>query len=255
MTVRHFHTLGTLGIGVLFLAALPVAAAPTYTQNVFSSDAQFNVAYGGQGTDYESFGYEGRIGGTTTYEYNLNGRNANNAFQFGLVSGEYVWQNNVNVPFTLTYSGDTTRQVTWTIASQPTLTITANAGNINRFLVRTRAGGGNTTEVRFSSLTDTATNQVFTAPGTALALSQGAGTVVDYLSVTGFDFTRAFSMQGTARMAWTGTKPTGSGNAFEIKGMQASIVPEPATMTFFGFALSVPLATVSRRRRRVRSVA
>lgn len=239
-----------VSFSLLAAFALPSAAQVQFQNSAFTTDTAFNADYFGQGTNFESFGGEGRAGslapGGATYEFNINRLNSPGNFQFGVVTGERVWASAVTNQFRLEYSGDATKTISWRVfnnADAPVvnaITTSAVYGNVIQLMIRTAVN--NTSR---SMLVD---NLNFNGtPLTGASSLSNSGTVRDYLRIFNADFTQPWVLTGNATMTWIGANPSGSQINFQIKAMQS--VPEPATIGLGLAALAGGLGYWRYRRR------
>jgi hypothetical protein len=250
----------------------------------FANDAAFNTYYGGAGTNYESFGGEARWGsngpGGSTYEYNINRLRPGPTgpqFDFGVVTGHRTWGTGTNssatATFTLEYSGDGSKTVNWTIGGSPTISLTSNFGAIDQLVVRAAVNArGDTRTLTLDQFSATgyakATGGLVTeaSPGAFAAVvaatSPATATTVagvDYVAISGLDFTRAYTITGRLTFAWSGAVPTSPGTAFnmQIKNMlvspnappPVSSVPAPPTAAAALLGALPALAWARRRGR------
>ena len=192
----------------VILGALPVSAG-IVTRHV-ATDAEMlsyikNIA----------FIAEGRIGdrgGVATFELDL-GDDTGNPY----TTAQHPWQSGVAEPFTVTYDKPT-NVVTFTLGGK-TLSYSP-AVAFKEFFVRTRA-----TELSTSI-------QVYglVLNGTPVGdISSATGPGLDILAVSGVDLFQGFTLTGTAVLSWSGTPPTQSRLAFQIKVGNAPSVPAEET--------------------------
>ena len=196
----------TIAIALLIvLAALPVSAG-IVTRHV--------------GTDAEMLSYiqtiafvaEGRIGdrgGAATFELDLGDNTGNPA-----TTAQYAWQSGVAEPFTISYN-KITNVVTFTLGGR-VLTYSP-AVSFKEFFVRTRAVDANTSvQVYALVLNGVSVGDLSAATGPD---------DLDILAVSGVDLYQGFTLTGVAVLTWTGTPPTQSRLAFQIKVGNAPTVP------------------------------
>jgi hypothetical protein len=208
----------------------------------FTSDTAWNNFYGGSpiALAHEAFGGEGRAGnGATggTYEVGINRLNSQGPppnFQFGAATNDFVWNNFNNVPvnFSLVYSGDVTRNVTWTIGSS---TVTLNSlpfpnppttNPITHLAIRARATA--TSRLLMQNLVF---NGVAAPVGTVVDSAFTSATNTDYafFSLPGGSFSSGYTLSGTVTFSWSGARPSNSNMSFQVKNMffPYSAAPEP----------------------------
>ena len=190
---------------LIVLAALPVSAG-IVTRHV--------------GTDAEMLSYiqniafvaEGRIGdrgGAATFELDLGDNTGNPA-----TTAQYAWQSGVAEPFTISYN-KITNVVTFTLGGR-VLTYSP-AVSFKEFFVRTRAVDANTSvQVYALVLNGVSVGDLSAATGPD---------DLDILAVSGVDLYQGFTLTGVAVLTWTGTPPTQSRLAFQIKVGNAPTVP------------------------------
>jgi hypothetical protein len=196
----------TIAIALLIvLAALPVSAG-IVTRHV--------------GTDAEMLSYiqtiafvaEGRIGdrgGAATFELDLGADTGNPA-----TTAQYGWQSGVAEPFTVSYN-KITNVATFTLGGR-VLTYSP-AVSFKEFFVRTRAVDANTSvQVYALVLNGVSVGDLSAATGPD---------DLDILAVSGVDLYQGFTLTGVAVLTWTGTPPTQSRLAFQIKVGNAPTVP------------------------------
>ncbi|OCR02430.1 hypothetical protein BCD67_14380 [Oscillatoriales cyanobacterium USR001] len=163
-----------------------------------------------------------------------------NPFSQGTTQGFTTWEKGKAVQFSLEYTGSVINY----IVNNVTLSTTAVTGAVNGMFIRTFAGATGST----SSLT----NLVLQGFGGIPDLTSNASTnKVNYLQISGI--TAPFKITGESTFNWTGTQPTGSNIAYQIKAGNFSEpspepVPEPITMVGMGLGLSGLAAARSRRK-------
>lgn len=151
-----------------------------------------------------AFVAEGRIGdrgGAATFELDLGKETSAPATQ-----AQHDWQNAQIEPFTLAYSAGT-GLVNFTLGGH-TLQYVAS-GTLTDVFVRTRAiNDGSSVAVTDLVLDGTSVGDIS---------SCNALTGVDYLRILGGGLADGFLLTGNAVLQWTGTAPTQSRLAFQIK--------------------------------------
>jgi len=196
----------TIAIALLIvLAALPVSAG-IVTRHV-GTDAEM-LAY----IQTIAFVAEGRIGdrgGAATFELDLGADTGNPA-----TTAQYAWQSGVAEPFTVSYN-KITNVATFTLGGR-VLTYSP-AVSFKEFFVRTRAVDANTSV------------QVYALVLNGVSVGDLSGATgpddLDILAVSGVDLYQGFTLTGIAVLIWTGTPPTQSRLAFQIKVGNAPTVP------------------------------
>jgi hypothetical protein len=162
-----------------------------------------------------AFVAEGRIGdrgGVATFELDL-GDDTGNPY----TTAQHPWQSGVAEPFTVAYDKPG-NEVTFTLGGK-TLAYTP-AVSFKEFFVRTRATELNTAIQVYDLVLN----------GQPLGdISSATGPGLDILAVSGVDLAQGFTLTGTAVMTWTGTAPTQSRLAFQIKVGNAPTVPAEGT--------------------------
>lgn len=206
----------TLGLGLTpsFASAITITPLPNFT------DAQFNNLLSSKKFQ-ELFVAEGRIGNNA-----LNGDRElgiNNANFQPVAQGQFVWQSGKMENFLLQYDGS---QVSYSVGGT-TLLSNVFSGSVNDIYIRTRETL--TSNVRLDNL-------IFN--GTALgdsAVSEPSNSdldQVDYLLLS--DISAPFRLTGNVTMSWTGSRPSQSNLAYQIKvgstDNSQQDVPEPGTV-------------------------
>jgi hypothetical protein len=193
----------------MMLAAYPVSA--TIVARHVATDAEMlsyiqNIAVVAEGRI-------GDRGGAATFELDLGDNTGNPA-----ITAQYPWQSGVVEPFTLSYDKPT-NVVTFSLGGH---VLTYSPGNSFReFFVRTRATYASTSvQVYDLLLNGEAVGDVSSAAGPS---------GLDILAVSGVDLYQGFTLAGVALLSWTGTPPTQSNLAFQIKVGNAPTVPVEET--------------------------
>ncbi len=186
-------------------AAAPVVAAIVTSH--LASDAEMLGA-----AENFAFVAEGRIGdlgGAATFELDL-GDDTGNPYTVE----QYAWQSGVEEPFVLTYV-KATNVVSYTLGGK---TLTYSPGlSFQEIFVRARAvNDGTSVEVYDLILNGEAVGDASSAFG-----PDG----LDILAISGVELYDGFTLTGTARLTWTGSPPTQSRLAFQIKVGSAPTVP------------------------------
>jgi hypothetical protein len=183
----------------LITAAAATAAACPSTQHYTTDQQLFDVL------DGIAFVAEGRIGdrgGAATFELDL-GQDTGAPD----VQENYDWSSGVTEPFSLTYdSGSNT--VTFSLGGR-TLQYQPLVGFEDMF-IRCRAVDANT-QVSVDNLF------LDGCPVADQASADGNGSGLDILALTGIQLDQGFTLTGNATLTWTGTAPSQSRLAFQIK--------------------------------------
>lgn len=212
-------TLATVGLTL----ASSVANAATVKRLPDFTDQQFeNLRSRGEFT--ELFVAEGRIGNnqlTGDRELGINDSKGN-----PVAEGQLAWGSDQPVNFTLEYTGS---QVNYTVAGIP-LSSTAFRGSVNQIFIRTRET--NTSNIRLDNLVF---DNVFLGAEAFSAPGGSDPDRVDYLLIS--DISEPFTLTGNVVLSWTGTPPTGSNLAYQIKVGTSEPVPEPLTILGSAVAL------------------
>ncbi len=163
---------------------------------------------------------EGRIGdrgGAATFELDL-GPDTGAPAQ----TANYAWPNGAPVAFTLTYDSGADL-VTFDMGGH-TLTYTPGSG-FSELFVRTRATDGGTSVV-VDSL------QLDGVDICGQSAADGSASGLDILRIENQNLQDGFVLTGRATMTWTGTPPSQSHLAFQLK--VASAIPLPAQPASWG---------------------
>jgi hypothetical protein len=162
---------------------------------------------------------EGRIGdrgGAATFEVDLGGDTGSPA-----TTAQYNWQTTVPVSWTLTYN-HVTNLITFTLDTV-VLQYTTPLSGFSDVFVRTRAVNASSDIV--------VDNLVLDGVGVG-DTSNANGNIdgLDILWISGGTLTDGFTLTGRTTMTWTGSAPTQSRLAFQLKvGTVAPVATEPAT--------------------------
>lgn len=251
------------------LVALEGAAAPVYAP-LFggpgpgsATDNQF-VLLGN--TAFESFGYE--VSFNAGQEARINGLNAGGTFVFSAVSVDTpTWVKARRYSFTQSYSGDTDKKVNASVTDTVSgitynlPTYTASFGGVRSLVVRMVAPDPDLTG---TTARPTAGSLMFVnwllqgqpiagMPANLVDSTSDTPGVddfrkINYFSISGIDFTQAWTLTGEFVMDWSGsTNPGANANplpnsndlAFQIKAYQRDLVesPEPGTLAMLGAGL------------------
>jgi hypothetical protein len=176
------------------------------------------------GTDNELLQYlsdtlfvcEGRIGdrgGAATFELDL-GHSTSAPDQ----TADYDWQNGVPEPFTLSYD-PMNSLVTFTLGGI-TLLYTTSYEDFDAIFVRTRAVNEGTSV--------TVEDLVYNGENVD-DLSSTTGDGLDILLIYGLPIADGFTLAGIATLSWTGTPPTQSRLAFQIKVARSTVIDAEET--------------------------
>jgi hypothetical protein len=154
---------------------------------------------------------EGRIGdrgGMATFELDLGGDTGDPA-----TTAQYNWQSGVVEPFTVTYDSGTS-EVTFSLGGI-TLYYTTPWFDFDQVFIRTRAVDEGTFV--------TVDNIVIEGESVG-AQSHADGSGLDILWIKGASLNDGFTMTGDAVLFWSGTPPTHSRLAFQVKIGKLGIV-------------------------------
>lgn len=178
---------------------------------------------------------EGRIGNNNA----SNGTWEQGIWEFGGVGslkaqGGTTWTSGTAIPFSVSYDGLST--ITFTQGSD-SLSWNQMAGPFTDIFIRTRSARADTT----ISLTSMSLSG-FGALGTDL-ITSGSGTV-DYLRIVNTSNFGAFTLSGMVNPAWSGTAPSNSALAYQVK--LSNVIPSPSVAGGLGLG-----ALMTMRRRRV----
>ena len=198
----------------LLVASVPSALAVTTSH--IATDAELNALL-----PVKSFVAEGRIGdlgGAATFELDIGAETSAPA-----QTAQYAWPNGVDVPFTITLSGNVaklivgSKVVSYTVAQTP-------GGD---FYVRTRSNKAGAS-IKISSLV---LNDVSISDQSYAVYGTNGG--LDILRVQGSDLTTPFALTGIARLSWnTSSAPNNSNLAFQVKfGVAPSGTPPAVQIT------------------------
>lgn len=177
--------------------------------------------YGG-----ERFVAQGRIGlpGSGDYEIGLHGLpNFTNAGPIPGGSSQWNWVNGATVPFELSRSGEA---VTFKMGAYAA---SLDDGSANLLAIRWRVAPNSSLV-----LTDLSWGGSSGIGGiSSIEISGESSSVVGYWAFNNVEDDFVFT--GNATLGWSGTMPTRSNLAFQIKGFEVSQpVPEPSTMFLLG---------------------
>lgn len=234
-------------LATLGLVSLPSAAkAFTLTNSPSFTDTEFGTMLS-TGEFTELFVAESRMGNN-----GLSGDRElgiNDATFAPVAQGQRTWTSGTPVDFILEYTGNL---VNYIVGGQ-TLSSTAFSGPVTDIFLRTRAAtrkdaGGNILHQSSMALTNLLLNGVGLGSLLSSTYDSALNSDVDYLRVSGL--TGPFTLTGKSIMSWTGTKPTGSNLAYQIKvgtSPQSESVPEPGTI--LALTLGAGAMTVSKRKR------
>lgn len=209
--------------------------AASTTDNKYSADEKFNAIF-----DDDAFVAEGRIGGKTTYELDIHTVNTDGTFNVPQSQQkEFTWENGVAQAFSLIYD-KISNKVTYSVG-QETITYTASNPFTDLF-IRTAAVVANTsTKVDNLKLNNVAIAGSSFAEKTANATENA----YDYLRIRGVS--DSFTLTGLSTFVWTGSAPTQSRLAYQIKAVtttDSTSVPEPsATLGLTLAAIALALKT------------
>lgn len=212
----------------LSMATLGVVASAT-TANAVSfmvlpgfGDVDFNNLLANGTT--EPWAVESRIGNSAlngTQELQIISQPSNG---FNVIEqGQRVWGNGEAVDFKVTFDGSL---LTYMVGSQ-TLSTTEFGGQAPITDLFFRARSTSNSSVSLTNLM---------VDGIAIPdLVAAAPDTVTYLKVS--DFGGAFTIMGTSTFSWTGTRPSQSQLAYQIKATTGQGVPEPATVSLLSLGV------------------
>ncbi|MBW4613797.1 MAG: PEP-CTERM sorting domain-containing protein [Desmonostoc vinosum HA7617-LM4] len=247
---KSFLILGLVTLGSF--AAINPAQAVTFESKAWTTDTEF-ISLVNRKEFEELFVAEGRVGdsgGMAQKEVKINGDVVLGAPV--LDEKNFNWGNSGTLwDFTLAYTGS---EVKFTVGNTliSTTKVAANS-EIGDIFIRTAA-------VKNSNTTDsimTLSNLLFN--GQAITNSSGVSSIssigstgtsngrdIDYLQIKDVSSTK-FTITGKTSMSWTGTRPSNSNLAFQIKVGKKKSVPEPGMVAAI-LAVGIVGATVSRRK-------
>ena len=215
---------GLATVGMSLVSGVASAATVTSLPNL--TKEQFNAL-----NFTEVFVAEGRIGNAATNgdrEFGINKLNGDPVDE-----GQYAWESNQPVNFTLTYDGT---KVTYTVAG---IDLTANfSGLADTIYLRTRRDTKTSnSNIQVDMLQLNGMDLVLEGTSDpAISTPSNSGTDdEDYLLIE--NISQPFTLTGRANLSWTGTQPTGSNLAYQIKVGTSEPVPEPLTILGSGLAL------------------
>jgi len=248
-SINHRQSLFVLALTALGLFLAPNSAkAFTLVDRTGLTDTGFNQLED-QGFN-ELFVAEGRIGNNSLNDaerelgINRNDRDPNFPAQ-PVTSGQFVWGNGTPVDFTLDYTGST---VNYTVGNQ-LLSTTAFNGPVSDIFLRTFATDNSSVKLSDLVFNDLSkTDSQFTI-GSLSSSGTSSGPDTNYIQIS--DISAPFEITGQALLSWTGTEPTRSNLAYQIKVGNSSPpsqqVPEPGTL---GAILLTGIAGVGFSRRK-----
>ncbi|MDX2194372.1 MAG: choice-of-anchor W domain-containing protein [Gemmatimonadales bacterium] len=257
----------TLVAGLVILAAAPASAQ--WLPGTYGNTAVLGAPYNPEGATDLDVWFRNRLGGGSPSVYNFVERpvgelrigRGNADRQLGInapvtcvpvqscaggapyTPGFRAWTNGATVAFTYSRTGNV-----FSLQLGSTTISTGQVGgpSANAVLFRTRsAGGATTSSFAFSNLFVNGT-----AVGSGVGSSSAGADDTDVLLWVGASSFSNFSITGNVTMAWTGTVPTGSALAGQIKllDVPTSVVPEPSTYALLASGLGL-IGLVARRRR------
>ncbi|UKO98216.1 choice-of-anchor W domain-containing protein [Nostoc sp. UHCC 0870] len=221
----------------LFLAANPAQAFTLVDRSGFTDGDFNNLLSDGEFT--ELFVAEGRIGNNSlnNAERELG---INTSTGLPVASGQRIWGNGTPVDFTLEYTGT---QVNYTVNGE-LLSSNAFASVADNIFLRTRAADDSSITLSNLAFNGTAIGQDLFS-----SVSE-AGTDIDYLEIS--DISSPFTLTGEILMSWTGTIPTNSRLAYQIKVGSTKSIPEPGAVGAM-FLVGVAAVGYSKRKQSVKA--
>lgn len=220
--------LATLG---LFLAPNSAKAFSLVNRTNFTDTDFENLTRSGQFS--ELFVAEGRIGdrgGNATYELSIN--NDVNQGAAPATQEQFDWGNGKLEDFSLEYTGS---QVNYIVGGK-TLTSTAFSGPVNDLFLRTYASNNSTATLNNLVLGG---NQI----GNLSSTATGTNTDTDYIEIS--DISAPFKITGQTALSWTGTAPSNSQLAYQIKVGSSRNTPSTTSVPEPGTVAAILLATVA----------
>lgn len=188
------------------LALLLSTGAFAFTVSHLATDAELLALV--SDTIFVAEGRIGDRGGAATFELDLGQSTA-----APYTSAQYPWISGTVEPFTITYNSGT-GLVTFTLGGK-VLTYTTTFPMFGDIFVRTRA-----VEAERSVIV-----QDLVLNGQSIGdVSSAVGPGLDILWISGAALSNGFTLTGTATLAWTGTPPTQSRLAFQIKVAKLAVV-------------------------------
>lgn len=231
-TVSGRARVASIAFALLWVSA-PSALAVTTSH--IATDTELNALL-----PVKSFVGEGRIGNNAnngTFELDIGAETSSPA-----QTAQDVWPKNVDVPFTLAFGGG----VASLVVASKTVSYTPTQTPGGDFFVRTPATRTGTSITIHSRNLDGVP-----IPDQSYAV-HGTNGGLDILRVAGADLATPFTLTGMARLNWTGSPPTNSNLAFQLKfGVASGATPPavaitaPASGTLFGASPIAVSGTVS----------
>jgi len=192
-----------------------VASAATVTSLPDLTKEQFNAL-----NFTELFVAEGRIGNNSLNdaerELGINDKSGQ-----PVQSAQFVWEQGTEYDFTLNYDGS---MVNYSVGGTE-LTSETFSGSIDTIYIRTNETANSNVRIDSLVFNDEALD----------AFSEPIDDEEDYLKIS--DISEEFTLLGKVSFSWTGTQPTRSHIAYQIKVGNSEPVPEPLTILGSGVAL------------------
>ena len=193
------------------LLVVPMTAAAALSTSHLATDAELFALL--PAFDFVAEGRIGDLGGAATFELDLGATTSAPD-----VTAQYAWQNAVVEPFTLVYDA-TLSEARFTMGGH-TLIYSTPLGADELFIRARAIPAGSSVVVRDLVLDGDPVGD----------LSQASGDGLDILRIEGGTLMDGFVLTGNAVLAWTGTPPSQSRLAFQIKVGKAYVVDvTPAT--------------------------
>jgi hypothetical protein len=193
-------------VAAVIALSIPAAVCAAITTSHIPTDAELVAML--SDTMFVAEGRIGDLGGAATFELDL-GQDTGAPF----VTAQYAWQSGVVEPFSITYDAGTSL-VTFTLGGV-TLEYHTPWFDFDQVFVRTRAVNTG------SSVT---VSDIVIDGESVMDQSQAVGNGLDNLWIQGAILNDGFTLTGNAVLSWTGTAPTQSRLAFQVKVGKLGIV-------------------------------
>jgi hypothetical protein len=222
----------------LLAAALAAPlSAHAFTLVDVASDAALLALLGGPGEPNLAFVAEGRVGNAAsngTFELDIGASTAAPAD-----TDQFAWGNGQRVAFTLSFDAGTRLASLAFASGTPSVSYTVPATEtFTDLFFRARSVSNGSLLLSGLALDGVSFGQDVGVTGAGL----------DFLQLAGGGLADGFVLTGFATLAWTGTAPTNSNLAFQIKLGDVPQIPEPSTYALVLAGLA-GLGFLARRRR------